>query len=105
MEEDEVKRVTLEVEGSPAIVDTVVTLLRYIEACGRLGTTRWIELVIDGDGAAQIGLRIDGEARPLDDTEVAYLFEGEGEGTPELRQIFIEQQRVRARAGVKIEIA
>ena len=88
--DDEVKRVTLEIEGSPLVVDTIVTLLRYIEACGRHGTTRHVELMVDGDGGAQIDLRIDGEARPLDAAEETFLLAGEGEGTPTLRRQCIE---------------
>lgn len=52
--------------------------------------TRHVELMVDGDGGAQIDLRIDGEARPLDAAEVAFLLAGEGEGTPALRRQCIE---------------
>ena len=97
------KRVMLAVEGSPGVVDTIVTLLRYIEACGRLGTTRWVELMVDGDGAAQIGLEVDGEVWPLAPAEQAYLLAGEGEGTPALRQQFIEHRA--DGGGLKIDLA
>jgi hypothetical protein len=94
MEEAESKRTTLEREGPPLVVDTIVTLLRYIEACGVLGTTRWVELMVDGDGGGQLALRIDGEARPLNEAEQGFLLEGEGEGTPELRsQCVTTEQR------------
>lgn len=91
---DEQKRITLEIEGSPQVVDTLVTLLRYIEACGRFGTTRHVALLVDGDGGAQLGLTVDGVAMPLDDPEMLYLFEGQGDGTPALRR-----QPVEARIG------
>lgn len=82
--DDPVKRVTLAIEGRPALVDTLVTLLRYIESCGRHGSTGQVELYIDGDGAAQISVTIDGERRPLGRALEDFLFCGGGERPAEL---------------------
>lgn len=82
-------RVTVEIEGSRRVVDTVVTLLRVVEACGRFGTSRFVELLVDGDGGCQIALRVDGLERPLDDAEVGFLLEGEGEAPATLRAQYV----------------
>lgn len=104
MADDEVKQITLTIEGSPLVVDTVVTLMRFIEACGRHGTTRWVELMVDGDGGGQIDLRVDGEARPLDDAEAAFLLAGEGEGTPALRRQYVSTEHGPECSVLKIEL-
>jgi len=79
MEDPEIRRTTIVLEGRRAVVDTIVTLLRYIEVCGRFGTTRYVEMMVDGDGGGQIGLWVDGAEAPLSPAEELYLLEGVGE--------------------------
>ncbi|MDC3959033.1 hypothetical protein [Polyangium jinanense] len=105
MQDEDSKRVTLEIEGRPSVVDTIVTLLRYIEACGRFGTTRYVEMMVDGDGGAQIALRIDGEKRPLDADEEAFLLEGTGEGTEALRRQYVTTEERPDGVLLKIDLA
>lgn len=81
-----IKRVTLSLEGSARAVDSLTTLLRFIEACGTLGTTRHVALMVDGDGGARIAVQVDGQDRHLTGAETAFLFEGEGGGTDALRR-------------------
>lgn len=80
---DEVRRVSIELEGRASLVDSVVTMLQYVELCGQIGSTQWIELMVDGDGAGQLRVRVDGEARPLAPAVQKFLLEGEG-SAPEL---------------------
>lgn len=75
---DQVKRVTIELEGRAALVDAVVTLLRYVEMCGEHGTTRWVELMVDGDGAGQLRVRTGDEASPRSAAVREFLLRDEG---------------------------
>jgi RNA ligase (TIGR02306 family) len=79
------KRVTISVEGPPQAVDSLTTLLRFVEACGTLGTTRHVALVIGGEGGGRMAVQIDGQDRHLTGAETAFLFEGEGDGTDAMR--------------------
>lgn len=57
-------RVTLTLEGNESTVKEVVALLRHISYLGNVGSSRYIHIFSDGDGAAQLNLYFNGEKVP-----------------------------------------
>lgn len=104
MEAEELKRATVEIEGRPQVVDTLVTLLRYIEACGREGTTRWVSLMVDGDGGGQVALRINGQPQPLSAAERGFLLDGDGPVPPELHRQDLSTQETSDGLLLRVEL-